>query len=175
MGFLFSPELVDSTSALKWRFQIIEPSVMSKLTDTVRESLAYSNGRRCEQCDKGERMLSFINEKCSEEESENGHCKCKVMGNTKSSDGGRDGTNHIEDKTIGESGEGEWGRLRHEYFYRGENFWDGAECVRGRLVKPGVHLLAHGVPNRVDRIKCLGNAVVSQQAAKAWQILTGGA
>lgn len=39
MAYLFSPALVDSTSALKWRFQIIEPSAMSKLTDTVKESL----------------------------------------------------------------------------------------------------------------------------------------
>jgi hypothetical protein len=40
MAYLYSPVLVDSTSALKWRFQIIEQSATSKLTDTVRESLS---------------------------------------------------------------------------------------------------------------------------------------
>ena len=41
-----------------------------------------------------------------------------------------------------------------------DNFADG----RCWAAEPGVGRVANGVPHRVDRIKCLGNAVVPQQA-----------
>ena len=44
------------------------------------------------------------------------------------------------------------------YSRRGEP--DG---TRQWAVEPNVGRVAHGIPNRVDRIKCLGNAVVPQQ------------
>lgn len=39
--------------------------------------------------------------------------------------------------------------------------------------EPTICRMADGIPNRVDRIKCLGNSVVPQQAKKAFQILMG--
>ena len=39
----------------------------------------------------------------------------------------------------------------------GHSFWDNWKA------EPDVGRVAHGVPNRVDRLKCLGNAVVPQQ------------
>ena len=40
---------------------------------------------------------------------------------------------------------------------------DGTEFVGWWAAEPDVGRVAHGVPNRVDRLRCLGNAVVPQQ------------
>lgn len=40
-------------------------------------------------------------------------------------------------------------------------------------VEPDVGRVAHGVPNRVDKLKCLGNAVVPEQAKEAFKRLIG--
>lgn len=40
--------------------------------------------------------------------------------------------------------------------------------------EPGVGRVAHGVPNRVDRLKCLGNAVVPQQFYPVFQAIREG-
>ena len=39
--------------------------------------------------------------------------------------------------------------------------------------EPAVARVANGISNRVDRVRCLGNAVVPAQARKAFEILTG--
>ena len=62
---------------------------------------------------------------------------------------------------------GEWGVERG----CGENFWNNAEwlaCTDGkhRPVEPGTFPLAHGVPQRVAKLRALGNAIVPQVAAE---------
>ena len=46
----------------------------------------------------------------------------------------------------------------------GENGWTLTSRACLWAVEPGVGRVAHGVPKRVDRLKCLGNAVVPQVA-----------
>ena len=49
---------------------------------------------------------------------------------------------------------------------RGEDHRRGTQehgCGERWAVEPDVDRVAHGIPNRVDRLKCLGNAVVPQQ------------
>jgi DNA (cytosine-5)-methyltransferase 1 len=50
--------------------------------------------------------------------------------------------------------QGQYDRSRQEQF-GGSSWWS---------VEPDVGRVANGIPNRVDRLKCLGNAVVPQQA-----------
>jgi DNA (cytosine-5)-methyltransferase 1 len=46
---------------------------------------------------------------------------------------------------------------------REQSAWKDGEAIEGgRLVKPGLRLLAHGVPERVAKLRAFGNAVVPQ-------------
>ena len=45
---------------------------------------------------------------------------------------------------------------------RNSSIWTDCETINGRRVKPGVRLLAHGIPNRVSKLRALGNSIVPQ-------------
>jgi len=46
------------------------------------------------------------------------------------------------------------------------------EAARAWRAEPGLVRVVHGVPGRVDRIRCLGNGQVPLAAALAWKMLT---
>lgn len=60
----------------------------------------------------------------------------------------------------------EWKSNRSERGTRGPTTWWAAE--------PDVVRVVHGLPNRVDRIRALGNAQIPAVAALAWEILGDG-
>lgn len=70
-------------------------------------------------------------------------------------------------------GAGEWraaGGVADELEPTGATFWDAAEWIecrdgKRRPVEPGTFPLAHGVPNRVGRLRGYGNAIVPPLAA----------
>jgi DNA (cytosine-5)-methyltransferase 1 len=63
-------------------------------------------------------------------------------------------------KHRGSSGTG--GKKENEPF--GRSWWS---------TEPNVGRMAHGIPNRVDRLRCLGNSVVPLQAREAFKELAG--
>lgn len=79
-----------------------------------------------------------------------------------------DGKKNVMAESYFEDVEGQWEKScgikkRYENFTL-SNWW---------TIEPNVDRVVNGLPNRVDRIKCIGNAVVPQQAKEAFERLMG--
>ena len=62
-------------------------------------------------------------------------------------------------------------RFNHTSKVSGITTGFGQSAGQARIALPDMVRAVHGLPCRVDRIKCLGNTVIPEQAAAAWQIL----
>lgn len=99
----------------------------------------------CERIQRHAAICAAEQEKGSEE-----------MQSDAESSNGADVCNTVRGRCTGDARRGEWQELA-----------DG----RCWAVEPGMGRVANGVPHRVDRLKCLGNAVVPQQAYPIFRAL----
>lgn len=75
------------------------------------------------------------------------------------------GREPCSEKVTGDLGTRGIARKSRDGFWATAEWHDGADG-KTRRVKPGICLLAHGVPARVAKLRALGNAIVPQVAAE---------
>ena len=74
-------------------------------------------------------------------------------------------------QSMAANANGEFVREQQEQEQRGSSTAIAAHH-RGWAAESGIRRVADGIPSRVDMLRCIGNAVVPQQAELAWELLT---
>ena len=128
----------------------MESKTISKLGNSRGEkAMANTNGRRQQKRNKDERSIPIVDQEGDG----------KSMANTNSEQLGKYGvTEHVgsQNQIWGYNG-------RRETSYDGWQWWE---------TEPDVGRVADGIPNRVDRLRGLGNAVVPQVAEYIGRLIT---
>jgi DNA (cytosine-5)-methyltransferase 1 len=141
---------------------------------TIRENVSYSNEQRCDnrRDNREERHVlhheirdSTENKPERERRERRLREDCSIIQNSDSTNVPPHGERRVEPQVHGQHSTG---RSKEESSRVGCGWW---------AVEPNVGRVANGIPRRVDRIKCLGNAVVPQWAqavGRTIRIVDGG-
>jgi DNA (cytosine-5)-methyltransferase 1 len=122
--------------------------------DGKEESMAHSNSTRCARQGSTQSEKRISNSKPSRDSAIDSNTISKRRNERRGNE-----LQSEQSKTIGQDFS-DFCTERNE----GEKWWS---------VEPTVGRVAHGIPHRVERVKCLGNSVVPLQVRKAFKILSG--
>ena len=140
----------------RWPWLEHRGSSERQLVGQTEETMANTKSKRSNDRQHGERGKTTQ--------------KSRLRGKARAS--GQEMANTINERSQGrlqgrqdsqwEGEHGHTGRSSSAHQQQGSEIWD---------LEPNVGRVAHGIADRVDRLRLLGNGVVPQTAARAWEVL----
>ena len=161
-----------------------EPSTREKISPSISNANSYAlrkqsggSGRE----DRTSETLSGVNGEARSMANSDSSRQLQSQG-SESEQWGWTGDSGQEGTMANPINEGSQGGLqrRQDSQWKGEHGHTGCSSSAHRQqgsdiwdIEPNVGRVAHGITDRVDRLRLLGNGVVPQTAARAWEVLNG--